>query len=250
MNVRRLLPAFVALVAAVPALSGQQIQINRENKTIAISASDEASALADVAVVTVGFRTFGKDQDATYAEATRVSNAIINTLKKSGLSAEAVQSTEQSLSPIDPGNQELKDRYTAGIRFQFVQTWRVTIPAAQAANALHIAVLNGANQSGNIEWQLKDDNALQAEAAGKALNHAREIASGMAKGLSAKLGPLVYASNQMPPRGIFGNMGFGNVELNTMNASIGVARKELAPLAISPERITRSATVYAVFAIE
>ncbi len=72
----------------------------------------------------------------------------------------------------------------------------------------------------------------------------------MAAGLGAKLGPLVYASNQTPPRGIFANMGFGNVMLNTENASLAMKTRNLAPLAITPERITKSATVYAVFAIE
>ena len=82
------------------------------------------------------------------------------------------------------------------------------------------------------------------------MEHAREIASKMAQGLGVKLGGLVYASNQTPPRGIFANAGFGNVDLNTENASVTVQGKMMKPLAILPERITKSATVYAVFAIE
>jgi hypothetical protein len=61
---------------------------------------------------------------------------------------------------------------------------------------------------------------------------------------------LVYASNQTPPRGILAALGLGGGTLNTDSASVGSVRKNLAPLAISPERITKSATVYAVFAIE
>lgn len=126
----------------------------------------------------------------------------------------------------------------------------VTVRAEQASDVLHIAILNGANNSGDISWELVHDDALEAEAAGKALEHARQIADQMAKGLNTKLGPLVYASNQTPPRGIFANMGFGNVSLNTESAAMSVRMKNLKPLAISPERITKSATVYAVFAIE
>jgi hypothetical protein len=66
-----------------------------------------------------------------------------------------------------------------------------------------------------------------------------------------KLGTLVYASNQTPPRGILAALGLGGGGLlNTESASLAGVRKNLAPLAISPERITKSATVYAVFAIE
>jgi hypothetical protein len=47
-------------------------------------------------------------------------------------------------------------------------------------------------------------------------------------------------------------MGFGNVDADTVTASASLSSKakNLAPLAITPERITKSATVYAVFAIE
>jgi uncharacterized protein YggE len=85
---------------------------------------------------------------------------------------------------------------------------------------LHLAITSGANNSGGIEWQLEHDDTLQAEAAKKALEHARQIATKMAEGLGTKLGALVYASNQTPPRGIFAGMGFGSVELNTESAMV------------------------------
>jgi len=244
------LTALLALVA-LP-LTAQQIAISKENKTIAISTSDDASALADIAVVTVGFNSYGKDQDGTYADATKTSNAIISALTSAGVPKDAIQSSSQSLSPIDPENNEDKARYLQGFRFEFEQSWHVTVPATQAANVLHLAITSGANNSGGIEWELEHDDVLQAEAAKKALEHARQIATKMAEGLGTKLGALVYASNQTPPRGIFAGMGFGGLELNTENAMLSESksRVNLKPLAITPERITKSATVYAVFSIE
>ena len=241
--------AILCLAATLP-LTAQQIAISKENKTIAITTSGDASALADIAIVTVGFDTYGKDQDTTYADATRISNAIISTLTTASIPKDAIQSSEQSLSPIDPNNNEDKARYAQGLRFEFSQSWHVTVPADQASNVLHLAITSGANNSGGIDWQLKNDDALQAEAAGKALEHARQIAETMAHGLGAKLGALVYASNQTPPRGIFAYMGYGNAVLNTESAMVTAGKVNLKPLAISPNRITRSATVYAVFAIE
>jgi uncharacterized protein YggE len=239
----------LALASALP-LAAQQIQISKDNKTIAITTSDEASALADTAVVNIGFTAYGKDQDSTYADATKTSNAIIAAITASGVKKDAIESTNQNLAPLSPNSDEDKARYTQGMRFTFSQAWKITIRADQASDVLHIAIVNGANNSGDISWQLVHDDALEAEAASKALEHARQIADQMAKGLNAKLGPLVYASNQTPPRGIFANMGFGNVSLNTESAAMSVRMKNLKPLAISPERISKSATVYAVFAIE
>ncbi len=240
----------VMFACTVVAANAQQIQVSQQNKTIAISTSADASALADTAVITVGFSSWGKDQDSTYVNASKTSNAVFSALTAAGVPKDAITSTGQRLGPIDPNSEEDKTRYAEGLRFSFSQSWHITVPASQAANALHVAIANGANNSGDIEWELRHDETLQAEAAGKALQHAREIASQMAQGLGAKLGSLVYASNQSPPRGIFANMGFGNVELNTSSATLSTKSRNVAPLAIAPELITKSATVYAVFAIE
>jgi uncharacterized protein YggE len=229
--------------------SAQQIQISKENKTIAITASDEASSLADIAVVTVGFNTYGKDQASTYATASTTSNAIIAALLSSGVPKTAIQSADQSLSPLEPHNDQDQTRYAQGFRFEFAQSWHITVPADQASNVLHIAITSGANDSGGINWQLQHDDALEAEAAKKALEHARQIADQMAKGLGVKLGALVYASNQTPPRGLAALMELNGMTVETSSASVS-QKVNLKPLAISPERITKSATVYAVFAIE
>lgn len=222
--------------------AAQTIQVNKENRTIAITTSDVALATADVAVVTVGFRTYGPDQDSTYADGSRISNAIMKSLQDGGVKAEAIQSANQNLSAIDDSD---KPRFTKGIRFMFSQSWHVTVAAKDAASTLHTAITSGANDSGGIQWKLANEDGVEAEAAQKALVHAQEIAEKMAKGLHAKLGPLVYASNQTPPRGIF-----GGYSLNTESASVAQSRINLKPLAISPEKIEKSATVYAVFAIE
>jgi uncharacterized protein YggE len=232
------------LCLAIAPLSAQQIQIGKDNKTISITTTDEASALADTAVVSIGFISFGKDQDSTYAAATETSNAIASAITTSGIPKDAVQSEEQNLTPLNPENFQDKTHYAEGMRFQFSQRWQVTVPADQAAQLLQLAITHGANNSGNIQWQLKSDDALQLQAAKKALHHARDIAASMAQGLGVQLGPLLYASNQAPAPRIFAMATMAGMT----GGNVGVIN--LKPLAISPDRITRSATVYAVFAIE
>jgi len=244
MKISRITKTMTCVALLTIAASAQQIQINKENKTIAITTSDQAEALADTAVVTVGFHSFGKDQDSTYADATRTSNAIMTALTGAGVPKTSIESAKQNLSPIDPGSDEQKARYAQGLRFEFSQSWSVTVPASDAAGVLHIAITSGANESGDIDWELKQDDALEAEAAKKALEHARQIATQMATGLGVKLGALVYASNQTP-RGIFDALG-----TSAETVSVTEPKRNLAPLAISPDRITKTATVYAVFAIE
>ena len=133
----------------------QQIQINKENKTIAITTSDQAETVADTAVLTVGFHIFGKDQDGTYADASQTSNAIMAALRAAGVPKEAIESAEQSLNPLEQNNDVDKTRYAQGIRFEFAQSWHVTVPAEAAANVLHAAITSGANDSGGIQWELR-----------------------------------------------------------------------------------------------
>ncbi|MBB5056564.1 hypothetical protein HDF16_001249 [Granulicella aggregans] len=232
----------VALAAMTFAAQAQTIQVNKDNRTIAITTTDEAQAIADRAIVSIGFTVYGPDQDSTYGEASKVSNAVVKALKDAGVKAEGIESREQNLTAIDDND---KVRYSKGIRFVAAQSWGVTVPAKDAAETLHLAITAGANNSGGIDWQLVDDQALESEAATKALVHAQQIAEGMAKGLKVTLGPLVYASNQTPsnaqPR-----------QFDRLNAfaKISDARERFQPLAISPAKISRSATVYAVFSLQ
>jgi uncharacterized protein YggE len=224
-------------------MGAQTIQVSKDNRTIAITTTDEAEAVADRAKVSVGFHIYGVDQDSTYAEASKTSNAIIKALRDSGVKEEAIESSSQNLSAIEDTD---KARYSKGIRFEFSQSWNVTVPSASASDVLHVAITAGANSSGDISWEMADERPLEAEAAKKAMAHALEIAEQMAVGMKAKIGPLVYASNQLPARpGLFG---YGT--LNTESAIVSPRKVNLKPLAIRPEKITKSATVYAVFALE
>lgn len=239
MRLLALLPGVILLAAA--AAGAQTIQISKDNRTIAITTSDEATAPADTAQVSIGFTTYGTDSDSTYADGSRISNAILTAVRGSGVKDAQIASRNQNLQPL---GEEDKIRFGKGIRFRLSQSWQVTVPAADAAKLLNIAINAGANESGDVGWSLADDNALEAEAAEKALTHARAIADRMASGLHAKLGALVYASNQTPPRGPFAGA-------MMMSQSVSVERKmKTAPLAIVPDKVSRSATVYAVFAIE
>lgn len=228
----------------VPLVHAQQIQVNKTNRTLAITASDSASATADIATVHVGFLVYGADAHAAYEKASETSNAIAKALADAGVPKDAIQSQAQNLNPTPTFELEkLPPDEQAERRYQVQQSWTVKTKADDAAKILNDAVNAGANQSGQIDWSVTDENALEAKAAGKALARAHTIAAQMAQGLGIKLGELIYASNQAQengPRPLFGLQG----------AAMPRMMKAPAPLAISPNKVTRYATVYAVFSIE
>ncbi len=237
--------AAVALCLAsltIPALA-QTIQVNKENRTIAITATDKVTAIADMATVHVGFIAYGPDSDAAYAAGSRLSNAIVKALKDSGIPADAIQSENQAVTPVQPYQVEkLTAAERAQRQFQVTQSWSVKTAADHAAKTLDLAVKAGANQSGQIDWGFKDENAPEAEAAAKALKRARALAEQMAAGLNTKLGALLYASNEVQPS--------GPRPLVRAMAAAPMAMDKVQPLAINPREIEKIATVYAVFAIE
>jgi uncharacterized protein YggE len=232
-----------ALVSTAPFRTiAQTIQVSKENRTIAITATDKVTVLADRATVHIGFIAYGSDSDAAYANGSRLSNAIVKSLIAANVPNDAIESENQNVSPVQEYQiDKLTPAEKAQRKFQITQSWTVRTAAADAAKVLDLAVKAGANQSGQIDWSLKDENAPEAEAAGKALQRARTVASEMAKGLDARLGALLYASNEtqaVPPRPL----------MRAMAAPAAVMKLE--PLAINARQIEKSATVYAVFAIE
>lgn len=240
---RSILGGLCLLVMAVPAISrAQKIEVNKSNRTIAVTVTDKATEPADVATVHIGFKAYGPDSDSAYAAGSKISNAVIDALKKAGVEDKAIQSEAQSVQQNYQFDEKEGELERAQKRYVLSQSWTVKTAAADAAKVLHIAVEAGANNSGQIDWDVKDHAALQAAAAAKALKHAQAIADQMAKGLNTQLGSLLYASNQAPETPV----------VPMLYGRMGAAAKlqEVKPLAIRAQVIEENATVYAVFAIE
>ena len=227
--------------------SAQTIQINRENKTVAISTTDEATATADIATVTVGFEIYGPDYESAYSDGAKISQAVLEALHKAGLEDRNIESSGQSLEQNTNFDDKDKPDQRAKKQFGFSQSWDVSVSPQSAAEVIRVAVAAGANKSGAIDWRLSDRKALQAKAAEAALVKARTVANQMAEGLHVKLGDLIYASNETPNARIFIPSASQQV---TVNASVASRVNLLPALEIRPQTIREEATVYAVFAIE
>ena len=233
------------MVGAIAPLGAQQIVVSKDNRTIAVTTSADASVDADTAIVHIGFAVYGPDQQTAYANGSRISNAVIRALVGGGVDREAIESENQGITPVQLyAGEELTSAEKAERKFQVVQSWTVKTGAKNASQVLDLAVKAGANQSGQIEWTIADEDGLEAKAAALAMTRAKRIAQQMAEGLNTSLGPLIYASNQPPSR---------SPEPLMSLAAPMAARKspaEVAPLSVEARKVTRSATVYAVFAIQ
>ena len=226
----------------LPAFS-QQIQVNRQNKTIAITADESVSVDPELATVTVGYQNYAPTKDAAYGENKRVSNQVTTALLNSGVPKSALETESVRLERTERDekwtNEEKKER-----QFQATQTWTIHVSSDKAQAVVDIALGAGANVLEALDWNVSEPKALQAKAGAAALSKAKAVAEQMAKGLNAKLGDLVFASNRVPIA--------GHTALETASAVVLVPPPPPPPpqLVLYPKKVKADATVYAVFAIE
>jgi uncharacterized protein YggE len=248
------LPKLALSIAACSLAAGfaqaQNIQINRDNKTVAISTTDEATATADIAAITIGFEIYGPDAQVVTADGGKLSHAILEALQKAGVEDKAIESSGQGVERNKGFDDKEKPEQRAKEQFVLKQSWEVSVPPQLAAQAIRAAIAVGANNSGAIDWRLADRKALQAKAAENALVKARAVAERMAEGLHVKLGALIYASNETPNTSLYFKRPAQGMVLNTDSASMSSVVLAGPPLEIRPQTIREEATVYAVFAIE
>lgn len=116
---------------------------------------------------------------------------------------------------------------------------------------MDVAITAGATNSGDIEWTVNDEKVLEDKALEQAAARARSDANVMLAGMDAKLGRIVYMTNHVAAGSTLGLNGRNFAALADLSEGFAKQKSSQAPpLAIEPHKVSRTATVYAVFAIE
>jgi uncharacterized protein YggE len=231
-----ILSAIIAGCAAATAQQASQVQLKIEpaNRTLTVSAEERVTVDPDLAILYIGFETQPSDAKTAYAAGAKTSNEIVAAVKQAGIPETSIRSESQHLDSIGYKSH----------KFKLVQQWTVKTPPERAAEILDVAVAAGATDSGEIDWTMQDVRALEDEALNQATARARSNASVLAKGMGVHLGALVYVTNQISASQ-FSQYAYANNA--APRAEFETAPK---PLAIEPRKVSRVATVYAVFSIE
>jgi uncharacterized protein YggE len=249
MYFKQVIAAFALLggsMAAAQQTSQVQLKIESSNRTLTVSAEERVTVDPDLAILHIGFETQLSDAKTAYAAGAKASNTIVAALKKAGIPETSIRSESQRLESQD---------YRAR-KYKLVQQWTVKTPPERAAEILDVAVAAGATDSGQIDWTMNDEKALEDRALDKAAARARDNASVLAKGMGVKLGALIYVTNQVAAPQDFALNGRNFSEMTQLpegvmaRAGSGGGAPPPQPLAIEPRKVSRVATVYAVFAIE
>jgi len=239
---RRCAIAAFLVMFGISAANAQQIQVNRDNRTIAVTATDSVEVDAQVAIVRLGYHNYGRTHEAAYNENVSAADKIVNALVGAGVPKADIQTEALTLATVDP-EKEWTAAQKEERQFEAAQSWRIRLTASKAQTVVDIAVRAGANNIESIDWRVSDPKALEAKADASALAKARTLAENMATRLGAKIGELVYASNQTPVDRF--------ITVNTESASFASLAPPPPPnLKLFPKKVSQQATVYAVFSLQ
>jgi uncharacterized protein YggE len=229
--------------SGVAVARAQQIQVSRENRTIAVSATDTVKADAEIAVVQVGYHNYGRTHEQAYEDNVRTSDKILQALLGSGIAKSDINTETIQLFRTFSRNNDWTTAQKEERQFEAAQSWRIRVAAADAQSVVDLAMRSGGNQLISMDWRVKDLEALEAKASAAALGKARALAARMAATLGTKLGELLYASNRTPMQ--------GSLEYGAAGGeAAGVIAVPPPHLKLFPKKVSQDATVYAVFAIQ
>jgi len=242
---RKILFSLIVMLIAAPVSSAwpQEVQVSRSNKTISVIATETVQADPDLAEIRVGYQNYGRTKEAAYEENTRIANLITKALLDAGIPKENIETQGIHLERISEGR-DLPPEIRKERQFEASQSWTVRVGVRDAQKTVDIAVAAGANSVEDVSWTVKEPLALDAKAHSAALAKARSLADQITKGLGAKLGDLLFVSNEMSNSQTRVRRFYKTVE-------ISVAAPPPPPqLTLFPQKVRQEAAVHAVFALE
>lgn len=195
------LVAFLA-AAAIAELKGLQFigsGVSATN-TINVSGTGDVYAVPDTAVFTATVQETAKDVATAQAAATKKGNAIIDYLKGAGVDAKDIQTTDYSVNPQYEYSQSVCPASTNGTPI-YCPPGRQTLTGYQVSETLTVKVRDtnkagdllagvgskGASQVSGLNFTIDDQDALEAQARGKAIDDAKTKAEALAKQLGVRI---------------------------------------------------------------
>ncbi|MDO8584454.1 MAG: SIMPL domain-containing protein [bacterium] len=152
--------------------------------TISIEGQGKVTATPDIARVELGVYSEGTDVQRTQTDNTKKINAILDAIKKAGVSADDMQTSNYAISPKynwDNGRQTL---------IGYTVSQNVTIKVRdlkKVGDILTQAGALGANQINGVTFSVDDPSKLQQQARTKAIEDARSKANELADALGLKV---------------------------------------------------------------
>lgn len=197
-------------------------------RTITVSAEGKIYSKPDIALIDLSVVSEGKTVKAVTQEGNAIMGRVVNAVKALDIEAKDITSTSYNLYPQYTYP---KDRPSYLTGYRLTQNIRVKIRDLETVeDALDAGVNAGANQVGQLTFDIDDPTLLKKQAREKAFDAAKEKAKEMADAAGVKLGRVVTfseGSNYQPPAFANYKMMDAEMELAESAATIEPGSKEL-----------------------
>ena len=174
---------------------GQEIE---SRNTITVSGTGEVYAKPDLAFTTFSVVTEKKEVAEAMEENTKKMNAIINSIKEQGVEEKDLKTTSFSIYP----------RYEWREKTQFYPNGRRVLTGYEIRQSLEVKIRDmgeigviiqkatdaGANQVGNLQFTVDDEDEVKKQAREEAIKEAKDKAKELASQLDVKLVRIVNFS--------------------------------------------------------
>ncbi len=180
--------------------------VTSKTDSFTVTGEGKAVVVADIAVVSAGIQAQGASVKRVQEELNTKSNAIIANVKKLGVDAKDIQTSNYSIYPTYDYQSD-RQRIT-GYQGNSTLTMKVR-DMEKASGVIDAATAGGANQISGISFDVSDKAKAENEAREKAVAEARKKADTAAKTAGFSLGRVInYSENQggMPPRPYYAKM--------------------------------------------
>lgn len=199
--------ALLALVLTISIAAGIPSKITNEFPgikniyTITISGTGESFAVPDLALVNFAVVTEAKTVSDALAENTKKMNDIIDSMKSQGVEEKDLKTTNFSIYPLYEYTSKSDSliypdggkRVLTGYEIQ--QSLEVKIrDMSKIGTLIEGATKAGANQVGNLQFTIDNEDNLKKEARQKAIEKAKSQAQEMASQLGVRLGKITNFS--------------------------------------------------------
>ncbi|MDD5625778.1 MAG: SIMPL domain-containing protein [Patescibacteria group bacterium] len=210
-------PKFVFWICGILALFwivlsvGKIVDIKNGFETNSITVSGEGKVVSIPDVASINFSVISDKMSAKEAmsDNSKKMNAVIKSVKDLGVESKDLQTTGYNLAPLYD--------YVKGQRifkgYELTSTLAVKIRNFdKISDIIDGAIMQGANQAGDIQFVVDKPEKLQAEARDKAIQQAKDKAAAIAKASGFKLGKVVSFSesgNAYYPQPMYAEKSYG-----------------------------------------
>jgi len=198
--------------------------------SLSVTGSAEIRERPDLASVTLGVENQAREAAAAIAANNTAMNGVVEAIRKAGVPAREIQTSNFSVSPIyrsRPTPEGGEEQELIGYRVSNLVTVR-TEDMGRVGPIIDAGLAAGANRVQGVDFMLKDDLAARSRALQEAAREARTKARALAGALDLELGPVLSVSE-----------GGARVVPFAMEAAFARA----APVPIQPGQVSVTATV-------